>query len=107
MALEERFENVVMNIIANAGAARSAAFEALASARKKDFVKARYLLSESEKHFQKAHISHTELLAYYASGEIQQSDLLISHAQDHLMSCELARELISELIDLRELIERK
>jgi cellobiose PTS system EIIA component len=107
MALEQRFEDVVMGIIANAGAARSAAFEALTSARKNDFANARKLLIESEDYSKRAHERHTELLACYASGELQQNDLLVSHAQDHLMCSELARELISELIDLRELVERK
>jgi cellobiose PTS system EIIA component len=107
MALEERFENVVMGIIANAGAARSAAFEALTSAKNHDFIKAKLLLTESKDFSQKAHERHSELLTYYASGEIQQSDLLISHAQDHLMCSELALELVSEIIGLREEIERK
>ena len=107
MVMDQKFENTVMKIIANAGAARSSAFEALSMAKNGNFGKAKELLKDSENFSSEAHKSHSELLAFYAGGEIEQSDLLISHAQDHLMCAELARELIAEIIDLRECIERK
>ncbi|MGD0708136.1 MAG: PTS lactose/cellobiose transporter subunit IIA [Anaerolineaceae bacterium] len=107
MALEQRFKDIAMEIIANAGASRGAAFDALAETKKGDFAKAKELLKSSEEFAHAAHAKHSELLAFYANGELDQSDLLIAHAQDHLMCAELARELILEIIELQETIKRK
>jgi PTS system cellobiose-specific IIA component len=107
MALEEKLENMAMVIIANAGAARGAAFDALAEAKKGNFEKSKVLLEKSDEYAHEAHVKHSELLSMYASGEIDHSDLLISHAQDHLMCAELAKELIVEIIEVRKLVERR
>lgn len=102
MTLNESLENITMGIIANAGASRADAFEALKEAKKGHFKRAYELIEESKKYASDAHAKHSELLAMYANGEVEYSDLLISHAQDHLMCAELARELITEIIELRE-----
>jgi len=107
MVLNENLENYAMVIIANAGAARGAAFEALKEAKKGNFDKAKALLEDSANYAHDAHAKHSELLVMYAKGEVEQSDLLISHAQDHLMCAELARELIAEIIELRKSVERR
>ena len=105
MALTKNIENIVMEIIANSGAARSSAFNALAEAKKSNFAEASELLSQSDEFSHIAHVKHTELLSLYAKGELLNSDLLISHAQDHLMCAELAKELILEIIEIHH--ERK
>lgn len=105
MALSEKLENVAMTIIANAGAARTKAFEALAKAKEHNFEKAQELLESSDEYAHKAHTAHSELLALYAKGEVEQSDILLAHAQDHLMCAVLAKELIAEIIELRGSIE--
>ncbi len=107
MVLDQRFVDIAMEIIANAGAARGAAFDALASAKDGNFARAKELMASSESYSRKAHTTHTELLTMYSKGELEHSDFLISHAQDHLMCAELARDLISEIIELREYVERK
>lgn len=107
MALNIKTEDIVMKIIANAGAARSKAFEALTEAKKGDFKKAKELLKSSDDYAREAHKTHSTLLTLYAKGEFEQSDILISHAQDHLMCAELAKELIVEIIELRESLERR
>jgi PTS system cellobiose-specific IIA component len=107
MALEQQIKDIAMGIIANAGAARGAAFDALAETKIGDFAKAKELLKSSEEFAHAAHAKHSELLALYADGGLDQSDLLIAHAQDHLMCAELARELILEIIELQETIKRK
>jgi len=104
MALNERLENIAMTIIANAGAARTAAFEALAKAKENNFGKAQELLKSSDDYAHRAHTTHSELLALYAKGEVEQSDILLAHAQDHLMCAVLAKELIVEIIELRSKI---
>ncbi|NMC29089.1 MAG: PTS lactose/cellobiose transporter subunit IIA [Pelolinea sp.] len=107
MALNKKMEEIAMQIIANAGAARSKAFEALAMAKKGDLEKAKELLKSSDRFAHEAHKSHSALLTMYANGEFDQSDLLIAHAQDHLMCAELAKELIVEIIALHEKVERR
>ena len=107
MALDKKMEDIAMKIIANSGAARSKAFEALTEAKKGNFSKSKELLESSDNFAREAHKSHSILLTLYANGEFEQSDILISHAQDHLMCAELAKELIAEIIEIRENAERR
>lgn len=107
MLNDEKLEDLAMLIIANAGAARGAAFEALACAKKKEFDAAGEKLAMAQEYSHKAHDAHSELLKLDAKGEVDGVDLLLSHAQDHLMSAALAMELITELVELRqELVKR-
>jgi len=102
MALDERMEEVAMGIIANAGAARGTAFEALEAAKEGDFDRTDALIEEASGYSLEAHHVHSELLAMYARGELEGGDILLTHAQDHLMCSALAIELISEIILLRK-----
>jgi PTS system cellobiose-specific IIA component len=102
MLKDERLEEQAMLIIANAGAARGAAFEALGLARKKEFDAASEKLNAAREYSEKSHDAHTALLKMDAKGLVEQADLLLTHAQDHLMCAALAMELIAELIDLRQ-----
>ena len=104
MALNEKTEDIAMTIISNAGAARGAAFNALASAKGGNFDEAAELLKSAGEFSRAAHKTHSELLQLYAKGEIEGSDILISHAQDHLMSAALALELIGDIVDLRKIL---
>ena len=97
----EKLEDQAMLIIANAGAARSAAFEALASAKKNHFDTAKDHLKSAKEYADISHDAHNELLKMDANGEVEHMSLLLSHAQDHLMTAALAMELITEIIELR------
>ncbi len=107
MRKDEKLENIAMMIIANAGAARAAAFDALEAAKQGNFDRSSELLSSSDNYAHKAHVSHTELLTMFANGEVACSNPLTSHAQDHLMTADLAKELITEIVELRKEIERR
>ena len=100
MIVNEKLEDQAMLIISNAGAARSAAFEALSRAKNRDFTKAQAQMDEAREYSHRAHAAHSELLRMDARGEVGQMDLLLSHAQDHLMNAALAIDLISEMIAL-------
>ena len=67
--LQEALEEISMLIIANSGAARSAAFEALQAAKKKDFAQADQLMESAEKSLQTAHEAHRKLLQMDAKGK--------------------------------------
>lgn len=100
MEIDEKLEELSMIIIANSGAARSAAFEALAEAKKQNFEKSDELLSSAKTSLQDAHEAHRKLLQMDASGEVKQVSILLCHAQDHLMGSALANDLICEMIQL-------
>ncbi len=100
-------ELVAMELVGNAGEARSLAFEALAEAKKGNFEKAEELLEKSKEASLKAHHTQTELICNEADGNKVEIGLLMVHAQDHLMTSILARELISEMIELYKKLQGK
>ncbi len=93
-------EVIAMELVGNAGEARSLAFEALSEAKKGNFDKAQELLEQSKEASLKAHHTQTELICNEADGNKVEIGLLMVHAQDHLMTSILARELITELIEI-------
>lgn len=93
-------EMISFDIIANAGDARSFAFEALEAAKAGDFEKAEELLEKSDKAATLAHKAQAEMLFKEANGNKTPVDALLVHAQDHLMTSILAVELIKEIITL-------
>ena len=100
-------ELVAMELVGNAGEARSLAFEALAEAKKGNFEKAEELLNQSKEASLKAHHTQTELICNEADGNKVEIGLLMVDAQDHLMTSILARELISEMIELYKKLQEK
>ncbi len=96
----EKIEEISMLIIANSGAARSNAFQALETAKQGKFNEAEELIKSAEDYLHQAHESHRELLKMDSKGEVEKISVLLAHAQDHLMSSTLAEELIKELIIL-------
>ncbi|EIU7557375.1 MULTISPECIES: PTS N,N'-diacetylchitobiose transporter subunit IIA [Providencia] len=97
-------EEVVMGLIINAGQARSLAYTALKKAKAGDFVTAKNLMEQSHSSLNEAHKVQTQLIeSDMGEGRIKVS-LVLVHAQDHLMNAMLARELITELIELHEKI---
>lgn len=97
---ENGMEMVAFEIIANAGDAKSLAFEALEAAKAGNFDEADELLKKSNEAAVKAHHVQTDLLCREANGEKAEVDILLVHSQDHLMTSMLAVELIKELITL-------
>lgn len=100
-------EVVAMELVGNAGEARSLAFEALAEAKKGNFQKADELLEQSKEASLKAHHTQTELICNEADGNKVEIGLLMVHAQDHLMTSILARELIAEMIEMYKKLQNK
>ncbi|MCW8348328.1 PTS lactose/cellobiose transporter subunit IIA [Vibrio sp. ZSDZ65] len=95
-------ELVVMEIICNAGEARSLCFEALRSARNLDLASAEGSLEKAKECLNKAHLIQTQLIELdQGEGKIPMT-LVMVHAQDHLMTTILAHELATEIIELRK-----
>lgn len=94
-------ESTVMELIIQAGEARSCSMEALRAARRKEWPRADTLLSEASEAARAAHRIQTELIgADEGCGKIP-VNLIMVHAQDHLMNAMLCRELAEEIIQLR------
>lgn len=96
MALEEQ----VMGIIINAGQSRSLCYEALRAAKEGEFDLADARMKEAEHYAREAHLVQTQLIEADEGEGKTPMTLVMVHAQDHLMTAMLAKELITELIDL-------
>ena len=95
-------EMVVMEIICNAGEARSLCYEALKLARQDDFDQAQEKLALGKECLNKAHLMQTQLIeADEGQGKVPMT-LVMVHAQDHLMTTILAYELATEIVALHQ-----
>lgn len=101
-------ENVVMELIIQAGEARSCSMEALRAARENDWALADQHLTAAKVAAREAHKIQTQLIgADEGAGKIPVT-LILVHAQDHLMNAMLCRELVEEIIHLhREIFALK
>ncbi|UUX35406.1 PTS lactose/cellobiose transporter subunit IIA [Fundicoccus culcitae] len=100
MPMDTQLELISMNLIANAGDARSYGFRALEAAKQGNFKEADDFLQKASEASNQAHQYQTDLLTNEANGEQLDINVLLIHAQDHLMTSMLAVELIKELVDI-------
>ncbi|CAI8922151.1 MULTISPECIES: PTS N,N'-diacetylchitobiose transporter subunit IIA [Kosakonia] len=98
----DELEEVVMGLIINSGHARSLAYTALKQAKQGDFDGAKALMEQSRLALNEAHLVQTKLIEGDQGEGRMKVSLVLVHAQDHLMTSMLARELITELIELHE-----
>ncbi|MEG0099227.1 MAG: PTS N,N'-diacetylchitobiose transporter subunit IIA [Citrobacter sp.] len=98
----EELEEVVMGLIINSGQARSLAYGALKLAKQGDFEAAKAMMEQSRVALNEAHLVQTKLIEGDQGEGKMKVSLVLVHAQDHLMTSMLARELVTELIELHE-----
>lgn len=98
----DEMEDVIMGLIINAGQARSLAYKALKQAKNGDFSQAEALMGQSRLALNEAHLVQTKLIESDQGEGKTKVTLVLVHAQDHLMNAMLARELITELIELHK-----
>lgn len=96
--VKQQSEMISFTIIANAGDARSFAFQALEAAKQGNFDEADSLMKKADKAEVLAHKAQTDLLFNEMNGNPTPVNVLLVHSQDHLMASMLASELIKELI---------
>nr|WP_245920591.1 PTS lactose/cellobiose transporter subunit IIA [Alkalibacterium olivapovliticus] len=101
--LDEHNE-VVMNLIVNAGNAKSSAMEAVYAAKKSDFETAKEKFKEANDQINKAHNTQTGLITAEANEENIKINLIMVHAQDHLMTAITFIDLARELVDFYEIM---
>ncbi|HHC7201790.1 TPA: PTS lactose/cellobiose transporter subunit IIA [Vibrio parahaemolyticus] len=103
----DNLEELVMGIICNAGAARSACMMAIKAAKEQDFEGAEKFMKAAHDASNEAHLVQTQLIeADEGEGKTPMS-LILVHAQDHLMNSILCREMAAEFIDLYKTIHKK
>jgi cellobiose PTS system EIIA component len=96
MELEEQ----VMGIIINAGQSRSLCYEALRSAKEGNFADADEKMVQAQHFAREAHLVQTQLIEADEGEGKTKMTLVMVHAQDHLMTSILAKELVTELIEI-------
>lgn len=100
-------ESTVMELIINAGEARSYAMQALRAAKQGNWTLVDEQLAESSAASKRAHDVQTMLIGLdEGCGKIP-VNLVMVHAQDHIMTSMLAREMIEELIEIHRLRAEK
>ena len=100
-------EQSVINLIVNAGSARSSAIEAIQYAKAGDMEKANESLQQAKESVNEAHHSQTEMIQAEIRGEKTPLNLLMVHAQDHLMTSLVVIDLAQEFIDIYEKVNNK
>lgn len=92
-----------MEIIANAGMAKSLSYEAIEFAKYGDFEKANNKMKELENYLLTAHDIQTNLITKEASLKDKiEVNLLLIHSQDHLTMAQMAKDNAKILIDIYE-----
>lgn len=103
-ATEDEFEEIIMGLIINSGQARNSLWR-FKKAKEGDFEGARKLMEQSREALNEAHKIQTRLIGDDQGIGKTKVSLVLVHAQDHLMTSMLARELVTELIELHEKIK--
>lgn len=93
-------DELCMQLVAYAGAAKSSYIGALRAARKHEREQAEVLLGTGDKQYQKACSAHLELLARSAQADSDvQLNFLLLHAEDQLSNAETFQVLAREFLD--------
>lgn len=98
--MSNEYEDIIMQIIANAGNGKTEAILALRSAKKGDFKAADEHISAAEDAINLAHNAQTSLLTKEAQDEKFELNLLTVHSQDHLMNAITFLDFSKEFLDI-------
>lgn len=98
--MNNELEYIVMQLITNAGDARSLAIQAIRSARMGLYEEADKLINESLEKMTEAHKFQTELIFSETSGNPVPVSLLMIHAQDHVMNAMTVKDMAIEMIEM-------
>ncbi|MCW2473147.1 MULTISPECIES: PTS lactose/cellobiose transporter subunit IIA [unclassified Symbiopectobacterium] len=96
--VDSDFEELVINIIVNAGQARSHAIKAIECAARQEFAPAQELLEQATEALRVAHQAQTNLIEDEARGVHHPVTLLMVHAQDHLMNAITVKDLARQQV---------
>ncbi|MDD6712059.1 PTS lactose/cellobiose transporter subunit IIA [Sharpea azabuensis] len=100
-------EQTIINLIVNAGSARSSAIEAIQYAKAGDLEKAEESINAAKESVNEAHHAQTEMIQAEIRGEKAPLNLLMVHAQDHLMCALVVIDLAQEFVAIWQKIYEK
>ena len=100
----DEMELAIMNIIVNAGDAKTHAYEALNKVNVGDYDGAEDEMKKSNDALNLAHNSQTSFLQKEASGEKMEFSVLFVHCQDHLMTAISEMSLIERIMELTKTV---
>lgn len=100
--MDEKIVAITMEIIMNAGDARTYIQKAFAEAGKKNLEKAKSYLIEAEKKINDAHIAQTDIIQKAVRGEEVEVNLLLIHAQDTVMTINSEYIMAEQILTLLE-----
>lgn len=95
-------EQTVMELLINAGEARSHAMTAIQAARQRQWPQAEEALAASQTASRAAHAVQTQLIGLDEGAGKIPVNLILVHAQDHLMTAMLCHDLAQEIVLLRQ-----
>lgn len=93
-------EETIMELLVQAGSARSSAMTALRCARQGYFSEADDAMAQSHNAVKLAHAKQTELIGLDEGCGKLTVTLITVHAQDHLMNAMVIQDLAQDLIEL-------
>ena len=105
--MDKELEEKVFKIISEAGDAKSDVMYALKEVKKADYDTARKLLRAASCKLENASKVHMEILTASMNKESTATHFLVVHAEDHFSSASFAHSLVSELIDIFEVISAR
>lgn len=105
--MNKELEEKVFQVISEAGDAKSDVMYALKKVKKGDYDVARQLLKEASSKLENASGVHMEILTASMNKESAATHFLVVHAEDHFSSASFAHSLVSELIDIFEVIDTR
>ena len=100
-------ETIIMNLIVDAGSAKSFAMDAIRLAKEGSFDDADISLENASSDLANAHHAQTDLIQRAARGETIEISLFMVHAQDHIMTAMLAKDLAAEIVELHKTIRTR
>lgn len=101
-----KMEEIIFEIIANGGNAKSLAYEAIMESEKGNDDKAKELLKESDEALKLAHNTQTRIITDEVNGKHIEVSVLFVHAQDHLMTAMEVRSLAERFIHLNKKVNQ-
>ncbi|PST48630.1 PTS lactose/cellobiose transporter subunit IIA [Bifidobacterium callitrichos] len=104
---QEEYEMTCFQMITAAGTAKSDYIEALRAAKTGDYAKAEELLASGLESYNAGHEAHSAMVQQEAAGNPVTPTLLMTHVEDQMMSAEVIRTMVIELIDVYKKLENK
>ena len=104
--MTEQEEMQGFELITAAGGAKSTFMEALYKAKEGKYEEAEALFKQGDEYFIQGHHAHAAMIEAEGQGVETTVRLVLAHAEDQLLSAELTKTLVEEMIALYKRIDK-